>query len=100
MHLLTLARMGIGAFNISNLDTFELAKLQSPSWRYFVEPRPPRHDRDGAGHQSGARHQDLRPSNIDAFLQGVDLLIDGFDFFVPEIRSRYFSAVANLIFQP
>jgi hypothetical protein len=32
----------------------------------------------------------IRDDNIDAFQQGVDLFVDGFDFFVPEIRAKVF----------
>jgi hypothetical protein len=38
----------------------------------------------------------VAPDNLDAFLQGVDLFIDGFDFFVLDIRRQTFARCREL----
>ena len=97
IHLLTLARMGIGAFNIADLDMFELPNFNrqagatmSTLGRSKVQTmaamaRDINPELDIATFDDG-----VHDGNIDAFLQDVDLFVDGFDFFVPEIRSKVF----------
>jgi molybdopterin/thiamine biosynthesis adenylyltransferase/nitroreductase len=102
-HLLTLARLGIGAFRIADLDRFELANFNRQAGANMQtigrtktevlcemalainpELRITRFD-------SGVREE-----NIDAFLDGVDLFVDGFDFFVLDIRRKVFARCAEL----
>jgi sulfur-carrier protein adenylyltransferase/sulfurtransferase len=97
VHLLTLARMGIGAFNISDLDTFELANFNRQAGAAMSTLGRPKVE------VMVAAARDINPSldinafgdgihdgNIDAFLEGADLFVDGFDFFVPDIRAKVF----------
>jgi sulfur-carrier protein adenylyltransferase/sulfurtransferase len=103
VHLLTLARMGIGAFNISDLDTFELANFNRQAGATLSSLGRPKADvmaemaRDiNPTLDINSFDQGIRDDNIDAFLDGVDLFVDGFDFFVPEIRSKVFRRCSEL----
>lgn len=102
VHLLTLTRLGVGAFHISDMDTYEVANFNRQV---------------GASLSTVGRHKaeamadlarDINPEldirlfaqgidehNIDAFLDGVDLFVDGFDFFVIDIRARVFARCAE-----
>lgn len=97
IHLLTLARMGIGNFTVADMDTYERANISR---------------------QFGARHstigqpkaqvladllQDINPAinsriysagvtheNMDEFLGDADFFVDGIDFFEIDIRRELF----------
>ncbi|WP_018861161.1 MULTISPECIES: ThiF family adenylyltransferase [unclassified Thioalkalivibrio] len=101
-HLLTLARLGIGRFHIADFDSFELHNLNRQA---------------GAGMSRLGRPKvevlremalDINPEleittfpegidrhNLDAFLQDVDLYVDGLDFFVFQARREVFAASAD-----
>lgn len=101
-HLLTLARLGIGAFNISDFDVFELHNMNrqvGASMRHLGEPK---------ARVLAAMAQDINPEldmrvfpdgvregNLTEFLQGVDVYVDGLDFFAFEARRQVFAAVAR-----
>lgn len=102
-HLLTLARMGIGAFNISDLDSFELANFNRQAGAAVSTLGRPKVE------VMAEMARDIDPlldiksfpegideANIDAFLKDVDLFVDGFDFFVPEIRAKVFRRCSEL----
>jgi molybdopterin/thiamine biosynthesis adenylyltransferase len=102
-HLLTLTRLGIGAFHIADFDAFELANFNRQT---------------GAGLSSLGRKKidvlaemarqvnptlDLRlfpggvdGRNLDRFLDGVDVFVDGLDFFAVSARRGVFAACARL----
>ncbi|GAB4391132.1 MAG: hypothetical protein Tsb0032_01470 [Kiloniellaceae bacterium] len=103
VHLLTLARMGIGAFNLSDLDSFELANFNRQAGAAVSTLDRPKVDvmAEMAGDinpQLDIRRfpEGISEANIDAFLEGVDLFVDGFDFFVPDIRAKVFRRCAEL----
>jgi len=99
VHLLTLARLGIGKFHIADFDVFDQVNFNRQV---------------GAGMQSLDRPKievlaemarDINPEieftffpdgvnadNVDAFLTDVDVYVDGLDFFVFEARRRTFAA--------
>lgn len=93
VHLLTLARMGIGAFNISDLDHFELANFNRQAGAMVSTLDKPKVE-VLAGMASDINPElDIRQfpagvneHNIDDFLQDVDLYVDGLDFFVLSAR--------------
>jgi len=96
-HLLTLARLGIQHFHIADLDTFELANFNRQA---------------GATMSSLDQHKaevlarmarDINPNcdikifpqgvhaeNLDEFMEGVDLYVDGLDFFAFRAREDVF----------
>ena len=103
VHLLTLARLGVANFRIADLDSFELANFNRQIGATMATLGRPKVEvlsemtRDinpqakiepfGAG---------VTPDNLDAFLQGVDLFIDGYDFFVLDIRRKTFARCREL----
>jgi len=98
-HLLTLTRLGIGGFHLSDSDTFgqenfnrqagatmatvglrkvevmeQMARQINPTLRINVFP------------------QGVTLQNLDEFLSGVDIYVDGLDYFAFEIRAAIFKA--------
>jgi molybdopterin/thiamine biosynthesis adenylyltransferase/nitroreductase len=102
IHLLTLARLGVGAFHIADFDRFELANfnrqvgasrstLGRPKATVLAEmARDINPELDLRVFDEG-----ITPDNLGAFLDGVDVFIDGLDFFTLEIRARVFAACAE-----
>ena len=102
-HLLTLARLGIGAFHISDLDRFELVNFNRQVGATLDAIGRPKVD--VLAEMAKAINpeldvtrfpQGIDEENIDAFLDGVDLFVDGFDFFVLDIRAKVFARCAEL----
>ncbi len=98
-HLITLARLGIGNFNISDLDTFELANFNRQAGATSSHIGRPKVDvlREIAldiNPELDIRTfpEGINPSNLDDFLEDVDLYVDGLDFFALEARRAVFSA--------
>lgn len=96
-HLLTLSRLGIGAFNIADFDAFEIhnfnrqvganmATLGRPKIEVMAEmARAINPQTDIRAFPEGVSSE-----NLDRFLDGVDLYIDGLDFFELDMRQRVF----------
>ncbi len=98
VHMLTLARLGIGRFSVADFDQFEVANFNrqmGASVRTLGEPKVasvvmlakeinPELDVDmfDAG---------VDETNIYAFLDGVSVYVDGLDFFVLDIRRKIFA---------
>ncbi len=101
-HLLTLTRLGIGAFRLSDLDTFELANFNrqaGASQKTIGSAKV-----DVMANMALDINPELRieffpqgvdASNTDAFLSGADLYVDGLDFFAVEARRRVFAVCAE-----
>jgi len=101
VHLLTLCRLGIGKFHLADFDSFDLANFnrqagatvstlgQSKLEVMVQQARDINPEIDITGFPEG-----VTQSNIEAFLQGVDLYIDGLDFFAFEARQAVFAACA------
>lgn len=94
-HLLTLARLGIGAFHIADLDTFEIANFNRQAGAMVSTLGQPKVEVLARQARDINPELDLRlfPAGVtldtmDDFLRGADLFVDGLDFFVPEVRSR------------
>lgn len=101
-HLLTLSRLGVGKFNLSDLDNFELANFNRQAGATISHLNQPKLD------VMKSLALDINPelkinnfsegvdeSNLDRFLDGVDLYVDGLDFFVLNIRKAVFEACAK-----
>src|SRR5690606_5772302 len=98
VHMLTLARMGIGRFNVSDMDRFELGNFnrQVAAFKHTLGQRKmdsvvamakeinPELDVKMFG-------QGVDEANLEEFLDGVDVYIDGLDFFVLDIRRKLFA---------
>ncbi len=101
-HLLTLTRLGIGRFHIADLDTFELANFNrqaGASMRHLGRPKVEvleelARDIDPEL-EIRAFPRGVNAGNLEAFLEGVDLYVDGLDFFALEARRAVFAACAE-----
>ncbi|MCB1679155.1 MAG: ThiF family adenylyltransferase [Halioglobus sp.] len=100
-HLLTLSRLGVGKFNISDLDCFELANFNRQAGAGVRHLGRPKLDvmaelaLDINPELEIGRFPDgVQPSNLDAFLAGVDLYVDALDFFAVDARRMVFAACA------
>lgn len=101
-HLLTLARLGIGAFNIADFDTFEIHNFNRQAGA--VVSSIGRRKLDVLASMARDINPDLdislfpdgvTESNLDAFLDRVDLYVDGLDYFALDIRQKVFAACAD-----
>lgn len=101
-HLVTLTRLGIGKFNISDLDIFELANFnrQAGASTSHLEKAKVEVMKQLALDinpelEIGTFPSGVNAENIDAFLDGVDLYVDGLDFFALSARKIVFAACAE-----
>jgi sulfur-carrier protein adenylyltransferase/sulfurtransferase len=103
LHLLTLARLGIGSFHISDMDVFETVNFNRQVGASTGTLGQPKVDvmagmaRDVNPTAEIRRFPNgINDGNIDDFLNDVDLFIDGFDFFVLDVRAKVFARCAEL----
>jgi molybdopterin/thiamine biosynthesis adenylyltransferase len=102
VHLLTLCRLGIGKFHLADFDSFDLANFnrqagatvhsigQSKLDVMIRQARDINPELDLTGFADG-----VTEGNLDAFLDGVALFVDGLDFFAFEMRQKVFAACAK-----
>ena len=103
VHLLTLARLGVGAFHIADFDTFDIANFNRQVGATMSTLGQPKVD------VLGDMARDINPQiqltrfpqgvdshNLAAFFDGVDLYVDGLDFFAFGARQATFAACARL----
>ena len=101
VHLLTLCRLGVGKFNLADFDTFDLANFNRQAGaavstlgqrklevmtRQAQDINPELEIRGFA--------EGVQKGNLEAFLDGVDLYVDGLDFFAFDARRAVFAACA------
>ena len=98
VHLLTLARLGIGRFSIADADVFETANFNrqvgasvSTLGRAKVEVMAELARGINPELEIRAWREAVTPANIDEFLRDVDLVVDGVDFFAVDARRRLFA---------
>jgi molybdopterin/thiamine biosynthesis adenylyltransferase len=103
VHLLTLARLGIGAFNISDFDTFDIANFNRQAGALLSSLGRPKVDVLGEMVLDINPELDIRRfpqgvsvENLEEFLDGVDLYVDGLDFFSFAARRATFGACHRL----
>jgi molybdopterin/thiamine biosynthesis adenylyltransferase len=97
IHLVTLARLGVGAFHIADPERFEVANFNR---QYGATTHGlGRKKAEVMAEEARAINPDvdlrvqteaIGPANIDAFLEGVDVVLDGIDFFALETRRLVF----------
>jgi molybdopterin/thiamine biosynthesis adenylyltransferase len=101
-HLLTLARLGIQHFHIADLDTFELANFNRQAGATLASID--RHKAEVLAEMA----RDINPNcditvfpqgvnadNLPEFMGGVDLYVDGLDFFAFQAREELFEYCAE-----
>jgi molybdopterin/thiamine biosynthesis adenylyltransferase len=103
VHLITLARFGIGAFHIADFDHFSLANFNrqiGANVNTIDRPKTEVLEEMALAVNPELRitrfDEGVNPENLEAFLSGIDLFVDGFDFFVLDIRRRVFARCYEL----
>jgi hypothetical protein len=102
-HAITLARLGIGKFTISDLDTFDWPNMNRQAGAYASTIGQPKLD------TMAETLADINPEvslhlmpggindeNIDEFLKGADLYMDSLDIFALKIRRKVFQRCREL----
>lgn len=102
-HLIALTRMGIGKFNISDLDAFEIANFNRQYGAYTSTLGQPKAE------VAERTIKDINPEvainnfkeginkdNLDDFLRDVDIYVDSLDIFALEIRRAVFARCYEL----
>jgi molybdopterin/thiamine biosynthesis adenylyltransferase len=97
VHLVTLARLGIGRFTLADPDRFDLGNFNR---QYGATTRSlGRNKAEVMAEEARAINPELdlrvlaepvTAANLDAFFDGADLLLDGIDFFALESRRLVF----------
>jgi molybdopterin/thiamine biosynthesis adenylyltransferase len=103
VHLLTLARLGVGGFHIADFDQFDLPNFNRQVGATMSTVGQPKVDvlarmaRDiNPEIDIKVFPQGINAGNLDAFFDGVDLYVDSLDFFAFDIRQRTFAKCAEL----
>ena len=102
-YLLTLARLGVGAFHIADFDRFDIPNFNRQVCASMSTVGLPKAE------VAARMALDINPEldikvfpdgvskdNLPAFLEGVDIYVDGLDFFVFSIRQQTFAMCAKL----
>ncbi len=103
IHLVTLARLGIGAFNLADFDSFDLVNFNRQAGAMMSTVGRPKIDvmRDTAldiNPELDLRlfPQGIQPDNVKAFFAGVDLYVDALDYFAFDTRQLVYRTLAEL----
>jgi molybdopterin/thiamine biosynthesis adenylyltransferase len=101
-YLLTLVRLGIGRFNLADFDTFEIQNFNRQAGASTATLGRPKIEvmKEIALGINPELQIDTFPDgvhagNVERFLDGVDLYVDGLDFFVLDERQRVFAMCAT-----
>lgn len=99
MHALTLARQGFGRFRIADPDTFAVANLNRQAGAFMSTMGK------NKAEAVAAMIRDINPeadvevwpyavsrANVDQCVSDADVVIDGLDFFLPEVRRMLYVA--------
>ncbi|MDO9199463.1 ThiF family adenylyltransferase [Rhodoferax sp.] len=102
-HVITLARLGIGAFTIADLDTFDWPNLNRQAGAFASTIGQTKLDITAQTladiNPDVKLHlmpKGISPENIDEFLAGADLYMDSLDIFALDIRRRVFARCREL----
>lgn len=103
VHLLALSRLGISNFHIADFDRFDLPNFNRQAGAAMSTLGQPKIDvmaAQAADINPEARIRKfpdgISPSNVDDFLAGCDVYVDGLDFFAFEARAMVFEACARI----
>lgn len=102
-HVLTLARLGIGRFHIADLDTFDFVNINRQAGAFNSTMGSAKVDvlAGMAGDVNPKAdiisfRYGVTAENLDDFLSGVDVYVDGLDFFEISIRRQVFARCFEL----
>ena len=97
-HLLTLSRLGIGNFNISDFDEFDVHNLNRQAGAFMPFMGRPKMATMTQLARDINPETDIRefpsgvlPDNVDEFLRDVDVYVDSLDFFALPARRMVFA---------
>ena len=103
VHLLTLARLGVSRFHIADFDRFDIANFNRQVGANMDTIGEPKVEvmadmARGINPEIEVKTfpEGINEANLDAFLKGVDLYVDGLDFFAFDIRRQTFARCAQL----
>lgn len=103
VHLLTLARLGVGKFTIADPDTFEVANFNrqcGASVHTLGKPKAEIMAAEARAINPDAKIRVLvdpiTADNVTDFLAGTDIFLDGVDFFAIEARRLLFQTAREL----
>ena len=103
VHLLTLVRLGVGAFHIADFDSFELANFnrQAGATLSSIGRSKAQVMADLATDINPELDINIFPDgihedNLSDFFAGIDLYVDGLDFFAFSARKAIFNACAKV----
>lgn len=101
-HLLTLTRLGIGAFHIADFDTFDIPNFNRQAGAMISTVGLRKTEvlsamaRDiNPDLQLKVFEEGVTDQNLEAFLDGVDMYVDGLDFFAFSARKMVYPACAR-----
>src|SRR5687767_8174132 len=101
-HLTTLARLGVGKFNIADLDTFEVANFNrqagaavSTLGRSKVQTLADMTRDINPECELQLFPDGVQPTNLSRFFEDVDLYVDGLDAFAFDAREMVFAYCAQ-----
>lgn len=99
VHLLTLARLGIGKFNVADFDKFDFVNFNRQVGATMSSIDRPKIEvleemaRDiNPELELRLFPEGISSQNLNEFLDGVDVYVDGLDFFAFDIRRKTFAA--------
>ena len=99
IHVLTLARLGIGSMHLADFDTFEIANFNRQVGATMPTLGHPKIEvlarmaRDiNPDLELRLFREGITADNVQAFLSGVDMYVDGLDFFALAARELAFAA--------
>ena len=102
-HAITLTRLGIGKFTITDLDTFDWPNLNrqaGASCSTMGKPKLETMARQmldiNPGLELKLMPNGIDPGNIDEFLDGADLYMDSLDIFALDVRRKVFARCREL----
>ncbi len=101
LHLMALARLGVGAFRIADFDSFEIhnfnrqiGAVMSTVGRAKVEVMAEMAREVNPEVALTSFPRGVSRENVGSFLDGVDVYVDGLDFFAYEVRQMVFAECA------
>ncbi len=101
-YLITMSRLGIGKFNISDFDEFEVGNFNRQAGAFLHTVNKEKVKSMAAQALSVNSELDINvfdkginEDNLSEFLKDVDLYLDGLDIYAPEIRRKIFAYCAE-----
>ena len=98
-HMIVLARLGIGNFNISDLDDYDLANFNRQAGANMSTIGRPKAEvmeetLRGINPEATIKNfnKGINEQNLEDFLDGVDIYVDSLDIFAIDIRRKVFQA--------